>query len=124
MALTVLIIFIILYIYLKYPYIFEFKPISKSCQYIKLTRDGINPISYANFIVYDDEGTVINPISVAINPSLASGTGKYPKAVSGTDLEDIVLVETIIGTAASPPSIEYNLGDMKKVSNVTIINRR
>lgn len=124
MVLSVLIIFIILFVYLKYPHVFSFKTNFTSGRYIRLEREaGSEPINIANFIIYDIDGTIITPNALSVNPDIAFGDGKYPKAKTSTDLADIVLIETR-ASSTSLPYIEYDLGSSKKVSKILIINRK
>lgn len=123
MVISVLIVFIIIFIYLKYPQVFSFKSNYTSGRYIRLDReDGTDPISVGNFIVYDSDGTIITPNSLSVNPRATIGDGKNPKSIS--DPTDIVLIETSPGASGSIPYIEYDLGIVKKISRVLIINRK
>lgn len=121
MVLSVLIVFIILFVYLKYPQVFEFKRNFKSGRYIRLEREaGTDAINFANFIIHGDDGSVIVPTEVSINPSIAFGDGRIPKSKTG-DVTDVVLIET---TGTGSPYIEYDLGATRKISNIVIINRK
>lgn len=124
MVLSVLIVFIILFIYLKYPQVFEFKKRFMSGRYIRLERESgsSDPINFANFIIYDEDGTVITPSELSVNPAVAFGDGRIPKAKTTGDLADVVLIETTGGTGT--PYIEYDLGAIRKVSNILIVNRK
>ena len=54
MLISILIVFIILYVYIKYPYVFDFKKEYLSGRYIRLDREsGTDSINFANFIIYD-----------------------------------------------------------------------
>jgi hypothetical protein len=124
MVLSVLIIFIIIFIYLKYPQVFSFKTNFVNGRYIRLDREaGSEAINIANFIIYDLDGSIITPNALSVNPNIAFGNGKNPQARTTNDLSDIVLIETTSGTSGSP-YIEYDLGTIKKVSKILIINRK
>ena len=121
MVLSVLIVFIILYIYLKYPQVFEFKNNFRNGRYIRLEREtGTDAINFANFIIHDEDGALIHPTELSVNPAIAFGDGRVPKSKAG-DVTDIILIET---TNTSTPYIEYDLGTTRKISNVVIINRK
>lgn len=122
MIVAVLLVFIIIYVYYKYPDFFDFRQKFVTGRYVRLEREsGSDPINFANFIIRDKLGSVINPVELNINPSLLFGDGRTPRAYSSTELDDIVLIET----AGSVDSyIEYDIGSAKNISNVTIINRR
>lgn len=122
MVVSVLIVFIILFVYLKYPQVFNFKTNFVSGRYVRLEREtGTDPIGIANFIIYDIDGNLITPNALSVNPSTAAGNGRYPIAVSTTD--DVVLIATSTGTDTIP-YIEYDLGTTKKISRILIINRK
>lgn len=124
MFIAVLILFIILLIYLKYPQLFEFKNNYISGRYIRLERErGDEPINFANFIIYDSYDSIIKPYDLSVNPGLAFGNGKYPKVKDISDPEDIVLVETLSGKTGLP-YVEYDLGIARKISKIVIINRK
>lgn len=119
MILSVLVIFIILYIYIKYPHIFDFKQ-NTSGRYIRLEREsGSEAINFANFIIKGNN-QIINPIALNVNPGLALGDGIKPTA-NNADLTDIVLVETM---STGIPYIEYDLGTSKNISDIIIFNRK
>lgn len=123
MIVFVLIVFIILYLYFKYPHIFDLKRKYITGRYIRLEREsGSDPINYANFIINDEDGKVINPIELSVNPGISFGDGKNPKSTIG-DIEDIVLIETT-SLSTSVPYVEYDLGLMRNISNIIIINRK
>ena len=122
MVVSVLIVFIMLFIYLKYPQVFNFKTNFVSGRYIRLEREaGNEPIGVANFIIYDIDGNLITPNALSVNPSAAAGNGRFPIAASTTD--DIVLIATISGSN-SMPYIEYDIGTARKISRVLIVNRK
>lgn len=122
MVLSVLIVFIIVFVYLKYPQVFSFKSNFTSGRYIRLEREsGTDAIGVSNFIIHDLDGSVITPNALSVNPRVSFGDGRYPKSKSSTD--DIVLIETGVGTN-STPYIEYDLGTLRKISRVVIVNTR
>lgn len=129
MVLSVLIIFIILFVYLKYPQVFSFKSNYTLGRYIRLEREvGNEPINIANFIIYDIDGEVITPNALSVNPNIAFGDGKNPKAKTYTDSTkndpaDVILIETT-ASSTSLPYIEYDLGTSRKISRLLIINRK
>lgn len=121
MVLSVLIVFIILFIYLKYPQVFSFKQTYLSGKYIRLDREsGSDPINFANFIIKDDEGSIIIPNEVSVNPTLAFGNGRNPKS-KGADVTDVILIET---GGSGTPYVEYDLGSTRNIANVIIVNRK
>lgn len=122
MVLSVFIIFIVLFVYLKYPQVFEFNSKYSTGRYIRLERtSGSDPINYANFIIYDDKASLLLPTSLNVYPGLTAGlNGINPKSL-GVDTSDIVLVET---SGAGTPYVEYDLGSVKNISNIVIINRK
>jgi hypothetical protein len=124
MVVLSLIIIILGYMIYKYPNIFDLKQKYIIGRYIRLDREAntFDPITYANFIIYNNKYEIINPIELSVFPSLAKGNGIYPQADLG-DLNDIILVETV-SSSDYVPYIEYDLGITKKISNVTIINRK
>lgn len=122
MVVSVLIVFIILFVYLKYPHIFNFKTNFVSGRYIRLEREaGSDPVGVANFVIYDIDGNIITPNALSVNPSAAAGNGRFPISTSTSD--DIVLIATITGTT-SMPYIEYDIGTARKISRVLIVNRK
>jgi hypothetical protein len=124
MLVPVLIIFIIIFLYLKYPDVFSFKSNFTEGRYVRLEREsGSDPINVANFVVYDVDDKIILPNSLGINPGIALGDGKTPSASSADDLSDIVLIATT-SDSSTVPYIEYDLGDTKKISKVIILNRK
>lgn len=123
MVVSILLLFIILYVYLKYPHVFEFKQRYRNGRYIRLEREsGLEAITFANFIITDEDGLLLTPTEVSVNPSLKNGDGRAPKSSLG-DATDIVLIETEIGSGSVSPYIEYDLGSIKKIANIVIINR-
>lgn len=123
MVLSVFIIFIVLFVYLKYPQVFNFTNKYVSGRYIRLERNsGSDPINFANFIIYDDKGNALTPTGLSVFPGLASGLdGIYPKAIGSGTTDDIVLVET---SGSGNPYIEYDIGSVKNISNIVIVNRK
>ena len=124
MVLSVLIIFIILFVYLKFPQVFAFKTNFVSGRYIRLEREaGSDPVNVANLVIYDLDGSVIVPNALSVNPSVAFGNGRTPQAKTSSDLSDVILIETASSTT-SLPYIEYDLGTARKISRVLIVNRK
>jgi len=122
MAVAVLFVFIIIFLYFNYPNVFNINTKFIDGKYVRLERiNGYDPINFANFIIDDNDGNVIVPVAANVNPNIAFGDGKTPKAKAG-NATDIVLIETTSNTY-SQPFVEFDLGGLKKVSKVTIVNR-
>jgi hypothetical protein len=122
MVLSVLLVFIIAFVYLKYPQVFTFKSNFTSGRYVRLEREaGTDAIGVANFVILDVEGTVILPNALSVNPAVAFGNGKFPQ--SRDFIDNVILIESNPGTSSSP-YIEYDLGSARKISKIIIMNTK
>jgi hypothetical protein len=123
MIIAIIVILIIAFIYIYKPEILDISKKYIECRFLKLERLSSRTkniaINYANFIILDDKGIAIPPLTITVYPSIIFGDGITEQSKSATS--DIVMLET---ADTDTPVIEFDLGATRNVSQVIIINRR
>ncbi len=123
MFVSVLILFIILFLLIKFPHFLDIKDKFIIGKYIRIEREfGLEPINFSNIIIYNSDGQIILPDSISVSTGIAKGNGSTPGAPDSNYPNDIVLIETNPGIS-EPPFIEFSLPRSEKISRVIIMNR-